>query len=218
MKSIFEKDDVFKHKYAVELHVPLLAGGVPAATDAATKHLERQITDNSTLLRRQIAELMVEKELSQDEAVAQARDLSSLVTFRKDGNGLYIGGYQLKAAIKEAASVALAAGNIPKKFGTTNKGVLGFIAEHVHVVEDKLHLGVDEPTGETQRFVHTFRGDSISVQAYVEDAHIEATVETDYEFKNSEWATIWSTGERQGIGATRSQGFGRYYVTRWDKI
>ena len=26
------------------------------------------------------------------------------------------------------------------------------------------------------------------------------------------------TGEQQGIGASRSQGFGRYEVTRWDRI
>lgn len=32
-----------------------------------------------------------------------------------------------------------------------------------------------------------------------------------------QWAMIWLTGEQQGIGATRSQGYGRYTVTRWEQ-
>ena len=29
---------------------------------------------------------------------------------------------------------------------------------------------------------------------------------------------IWLTGEQQGIGASRSQGFGRYEVTGWERL
>jgi hypothetical protein len=44
------------------------------------------------------------------------------------------------------------------------------------------------------------------------------TVVSDYEFSEKEWATIWVTGGSQGIGASRSQGYGRYIVTRWDQL
>lgn len=47
---------------------------------------------------------------------------------------------------------------------------------------------------------------------------IAATVRTDYEFSEKEWAMIWLTGQEQGIGANRSQGVGRYTVTKWDLI
>lgn len=102
-----------------------------------------------------------------------------------------------------------------KSWGKTNKGLLGFIAEHVCVVEDRLHLGVTEPTGITQRFVHTFRGSGIQYEEYVADAVIDFTVLADWDFADEQWAMIWLTGEQQGIGATRSQGFGRYTVTHW---
>lgn len=34
---------------------------------------------------------------------------------------------------------------------------------------------------------------------------------------NSQRTAIWTSGEQQGIGASRSQGYGRYEVTRWEK-
>ena len=41
---------------------------------------------------------------------------------------------------------------------------------------------------------------------------------SDYEFTDDEWAALWLTAERQGLGASRSQGFGRFTVTQWDRI
>ena len=41
---------------------------------------------------------------------------------------------------------------------------------------------------------------------------------SDRDFAAEEWALLWLTGEQQGIGATRSQGYGRYEVTRWERI
>ena len=32
-----------------------------------------------------------------------------------------------------------------------------------------------------------------------------------------EWAAIWLTAEKNGIGASRSQGFGTFKVVAWDK-
>jgi hypothetical protein len=102
-------------------------------------------------------------------------------------------------------------------WGKTNKGLLSYISEHAFVVEERLHLGVTEPSGINQRFVHTFRGSGIQYEEYVEDAKISFTVIADHDFTEKEWATIWLTGENQGLGASRSQGYGRYQVTRWEK-
>ena len=43
-------------------------------------------------------------------------------------------------------------------------------------------------------------------------------MKTDWKFTDEQWAMIWLTGEEQGVGGSRSQGFGRYQVTRWDRI
>ena len=124
----------------------------------------------------------------------------------------------MKAALKEAASCAVAAGKLTARgWGKTNKGLLSYLSEHVFVVEDRLYLGVTEPTGINQRFVHTFRGSGIQYEEYVEDAQLDFTVIADHDFSEKEWAAIWTSGEQQGIGASRSQGYGRYEVTRWDR-
>jgi hypothetical protein len=43
-------------------------------------------------------------------------------------------------------------------------------------------------------------------------------VHADWEFTEEQWAAMWLTGEQNGLGAQRSQGNGRYTVTRWDRI
>jgi hypothetical protein len=52
----------------------------------------------------------------------------------------------------------------------------------------------------------------------VHNAVVEFTIATDWPFTEKEWAAIWLTGGNQGIGASRSQGYGRYKVTKWDMI
>lgn len=49
------------------------------------------------------------------------------------------------------------------------------------------------------------------------DAKLSFTVATDVEFSEDQWALLWLTGQEQGIGASRSQGYGKYEVVRWDK-
>lgn len=46
----------------------------------------------------------------------------------------------------------------------------------------------------------------------------EFTVASAWDFTEEQWAMFWLIGQEQGIGASRSQGFGRYVVTEWKKI
>lgn len=66
--------------------------------------------------------------------------------------------------------------------------------------------------------MHTFRGSGIQYEEYVNGAVIDFTVIADHEFTPAQWAAIWTSGEQQGIGASRSQGWGRYEVTRWESL
>ena len=205
-------------KFHGELRARTICGGTPSDEHVAEGWLRTKLADPDDLIREAVAKTMAERGITADEAAKQVDSLKHLNGFRRDEHGLFVEGRQLKAGLKEAVSVAVAAGKLqPRGWGKTNKSLLGFVAEHVFVLEDRLHLGVTEPTGIMQRFVHTFRGTGIQYEEYVEDAKISFTVAADYEFAEREWAMIWLTGEQQGLGASRSQGFGRYEVTRWDR-
>lgn len=210
----------YPYQYSGTLHVYRIAGGVPTDPKVAEGWIATKLgTSSESAIQAQVAEVMAERGVAAEEAVEIVNTNRHLNGFKRDSSGLYIEGRQLKAAIKEAASVAAAAGKLPlRKWGMTNKGLAGFVAEHICVVEDKLPLGVTEPTGIAQRFVHTFRGTGIQYEEYCDDVDIDFTVTTDHKFDDEQWAMLWLTGEQQGIGATRSQGYGRYTVTKWETV
>jgi hypothetical protein len=219
MTSVFAKHQaaMFPHRFAGQLVVGTIAGGTPTDPKVAEGWLRTKLGDKDDLIREMVAETMVERGVTADEAAKIVDTQKHLNGFKRDEQGLYIEGRQLKAALKEAASCAVAAGKLTARgWGKTNKGLLSYLAEHVFVVEERLHLGVTEATGINQRFVHTFRGSGIQYEEYVTDAKIDFTVMADHDFSEKEWAAIWTSGEQQGIGASRSQGYGRYEVTRWD--
>lgn len=201
------------------LRIPVIAGGIPTDERVAENWLKTKLADKDDLIREAVAKTMAERGITADEAAKEVDSLKHLNGFKRDDRGLYIEGRQLKAALKEAVSVAVASKKLAQRnWGETKKFVTTYFPEHVFVLEDRLHLGTSEATGISQRFVHTHRGTGIQYEEYVEDAKISFTVVSDHEFTKEQWAMIWLTGEQQGIGASRSQGFGRYEVTRWDRV
>ncbi len=212
-------NDSFPYKFNGTLHVPIICGGIPSDPKVAEGWLKSRMgLDTDAALIEAVAATMVERGLGLDEATTAVNETRNLNGFKRDEKGLYIEGRQLKAALKEAVSVAVAAGKISSTgWGSTKKWLTKYFPEHVFVLETKLYLGVTEATGVNQRFVHTWRGTGIQYEEYVENAEIDFTVVTDHDFTDKEWAMLWTTGEKQGIGATRSQGYGVYEVTRWDR-
>ncbi len=222
MASGFKKFDaeMYPHRWLGTIAVGRIAGGVPTDPNVAEGWLKTKLgVEKDDLIRQMVAEVMVERGVTADEAAQLVNANKNLNGFKRYGDGeLFYEGRQLKAALKEACSIAVAAGKLSVRgWGKTNKGLLGYFAEHVFVEEEMLPLGVKEPTGISQRFVHTFRGSGIQLEEYVDNATFDFTVRTDHDFAAKEWAAIWTAGEQNGIGASRSQGFGRYEVTRWEK-
>lgn len=241
MTSVFKtyEDKAYPHVYRGEITtVSPLCGGIPSDPNVAKRWLMTKFSAGDDILRAMAAELMEERGLGPDEEV-DVSELSDEIVKKTSLNGflrnpaegsathdpehpvgeLFIGGRQLKAALKEACSVAAAANKIKKRgWSSTNKGVKSLVAEHLFVCEERLYLGKTEPDGVQQRFVHTFQGNGIQYEEYVNHAQFVFTVKTDLELTEEEWAMIWLTGQMQGIGATRSQGFGTYEVTAWDKV
>lgn len=234
--GIFEKyePEAWPYWYQGRLVVGVLVGGIPQDPKVVESWIRTKLSDtrSDAEIQELIAATMAEMGVSQETAIAKAS--SSLVgvnSFKRDERGLYIEGRQLKAALKEAVMVAVNAGKLTsEKWGrpdnaTYKKGIKGWFPEHVFVNEDRLHIykegkpdPVTEPDGTIQKFIHTHRGDSIGYEQYVSDAEIRFTVKTDHELTEKQWAMIWLTGELQGLGASRSQEYGRYRVTQWEKI
>lgn len=224
MTSVFAdlERKVYPYRYHGVLHVNVLAGGVPSDDKVAEGWLRTKLADKDDLIRDEVARTMLERGIGVEEAMGEVAILKHLNGFKRDELGLYIEGRQLKAAVKEAATIRWPG----RRWGDTRKGTKAFWAEHVFILENTLHVmrdvdgtlvHVTEPSGVAQRFVHTWRGNGIQYEEYVEAAIIEFTAVTDHKFDPDEWAHLWLTGEKNGLGASRSQGFGTYEVVTWGK-
>lgn len=221
--SVFAKyqEQSFPYKFKGALVIGRLAGGVPSHPRVIEAWLRQKFADKDDLIREAVAEIMVERGVTADEAIASQLESAHLNGFRRDElGGLFIPGYHLKAALKEAASVAVNAGKLPATgpWGKTKKYLMNWFSEHIYVIEDRLGLGVTAPTDVAQHFPHTHNGNGIQYIEYCDEAKVSFTIESDWQLTEEQWALLWTTAERLGLGAMRSQGYGRFDVIEWDAI
>jgi hypothetical protein len=244
MANVFREflPDIYKHKFDGRIVVEQLMGGTPSDPKVAEGWLKTKMgLDKDAQIQAQVAEVMAQRNVDESAAMAEVNSKRHLNGFKRERcpacpekalcggqHPLIIEGRHMKAMLKEAASVARSVGNLPARFGLTNKGTLSFIAEHVIVVERTLTIGVKvdgkvvdvyEPTDILQSFPKNpiTKQTGIQYTEFVENAVIDFTVVTDYDFTEREWAAMWVTGGNQGIGASRSQGYGRFEIQKWDK-
>lgn len=229
---VFSKwdNESYKFRFQGQIELGTLVGGVPSDPKVAEGWLKSKLQENDDRIREMVADVMVERSVSMDEATEIVNNLKNLNGFKRNPAGaLFIEGRQLKAALKEAVSVAVSAGKLEMTgWGKTRKWLTNFLPEHVFVLEEMLEIKqfndskelvkATKPSGIFQQFVHTHRGSSIQYQEYVTDAVIEFNVICDHPFTSKDWGMIWTTGEKNGLGASRSQGYGTYSVTKWDAV
>jgi hypothetical protein len=226
MTSFFHKyvSTTFPYRYAGTLAVTNIHGGVPKDPKTIEGWLRSKVVEKDSITHQQVSEVMEKLGTTEEEAIdiVAAKKVNG---FFSDENGLYIPGNSLKACLKEASNVAANSGTISSKgWGNPDnknyaKGIKSWFPEHVFVVEDRLYLGVDKCDEIDQRFTLSAQyGSSITREEVVRKAVISFTIETDYQFTDKQWGTIWLTAERQGLGASRSQGFGTFEVTSWNLI
>lgn len=238
----------YPYHFHGQLTVKTIAGGTPSDPRVAEGWLKTKMgLDKEEQLQKAVAEVMVERGVTLEEATSEVNKFKNLNGFKRlveplgvddlprpdlatVKGQLHIEGRHLKAALKEAISVAAAVGKIDLKgWGLTRKWINAFAAEHLFIVEDRLPLflynengdlePVTEPTDVVQRFVKNKMGQvGISYEEYIDEAVVHFTLTSDHDFNNEFYGMVWTTGEQQGLGASRSQGFGRYKVTRWEKV
>lgn len=216
--------------YEVTIYVEELVGGTPNNPNVAEGWLAKKLgVTADDQIRAAAVQVMVDLGITDlKEAIEKVKKERVVNGFKMDENGLYLEGRCVKAAIREAVGVAVGAGKIEQRgWGKTNKWISGFVAEHIFVAQRRIYLGRTEPDGINQQFVHGPKGNSIKYEQYCTNVSLTFVVTTDIDFNGKDangkqeypfWPMLWTTGEKQGIGASRSQGFGTYVVTNWERV
>ena len=204
--------------------------GYQGTPDMSLEELMVAQNERPNLSLEQLA--MEEKIKENDERIVEiserVADLKNTVGFKFDENGLYIEGRAIKAAIKESANIMFGG----ERAGPTRKGFKNYVAERIVVVEDKVYLNRTEPDG-----VETFTGHVTGPQGprstLTRYEYVEKPILTFHlkELKlmqkskhgtaaltEDQWEQLFVSMEVPGIGAIRSQQFGRFETVEFTKI
>lgn len=179
----------------------------------------------------------VTPEMSYEELTEASEKLAAVKQtngFKINSQGLYIEDRQVKAMIKEAVAILYPWGSKDSngkdigKWGVTKKAARSYLAETVFVNPAQINLCKDdepvrEPDGTEMMIIHASgpRGkvNSLSYSEYVENAELSFYVDVLRDSIQTEyWPEIWVFCEQNGLGASRSQSYGKFEVTQWDKI
>ncbi len=159
--------------------------------------------------------------------------------FKFDDTGLYIESRIIKAAIKEDVNILWAGygekdekGKRIPAFGRENnptaKGAKSFVAERIFVNPDRIYLLRDgEPVTKADG-IHLSIGhitgpsgprSTLGYHEYVEQPVVEFEVMATRDcIPGDDWATLWAQAEENGIGTSRSMGFGRFDFLLWERV
>jgi hypothetical protein len=228
-KSVVPDGKVWTSERHGRLAVRNLVGGVPLDPRITEGWIKTKLGVRDDELRKHVVQSIAERmeanpeELTDDEIFDEAvKGAVNINGFKRDEKGLYYEGRCLKAALKEAVMVAVAAGKLPNRYGATSKGAKSWTPEHVFVQEERLYLtdedgNVLQSADEVQlRFVHTaMNGAALANEEVIWLAYFDFTIVSDADFTDDEWHTIMAYVENEGVGSVRSQGAGRCRLIEW---
>lgn len=240
--SVFEKDN-HKHftYYDVELtFTDMLLGGIPKDTKVITAWMlaHTKAADSPEILRHRLLETLREigHDTSELEDISDFKVLEAKIEelageiktqgFKQNGHGLFIEDRGIKAMIKESANIVFATKWFNKATGRpmdvknnqVSKGLKSLVAEWVYPDPREILVGRDKPDSVEMRTIHSPRGSSLG---YFEAAHkpvLNFQIKVLHDLIPAEvWAGIWTHAELNGLGASRSQGYGQFAVTKWER-
>lgn len=205
-----------------------LMGGTPKDPKIIEAWLRKKtgIQDEEEIRRAMLRTLLelgadVSPDMSYDELEAASEKLATkqAVGFKNGEHGLYLESRVVKAMLKECTNI-LYAGD---RWGKTKKGPRSFLAERVFITPDKLWLDRQEPDG-VELFIGHVSGprgpqSTLTHYEYVEGAVIDFDVMVAEDAIDHEhWPQIWVLAQENGLGALRSQGFGRFDIWEWEPV
>lgn len=235
--GIFDQEADLWRYYRVSLTFrERLMGGIPRDPKLIEGWLRSKagVSDDEEIRQATLRTLMelgaeVRPDMTYAEMVEASEALAAQKStngFKRDEEGLYIEGRQVKAALKESINIHFAG----ERWGKTKKGPKSYAAERLFVLEDRIHLGRSEPDGIDLVIGHVSGPQgprsTLTYHEYVERAEITFHVMEskivgagdEPSLDRRQWAVTWVSAQEQGIGALRSQGHGRFDVTAFDPV
>lgn len=150
------------------------------------------------------------------------------ITFKRDEKGLYAEGRTIRGHLKDCAL------QVAKLFDGTKahkdkgypeiKNFRSKFVNRIYVADQKIHLSKEEPDGYEERFIQVMTPQgprsSIKYVDYVIDPLLEFSVKIldDGVITVKQLSTVLEYGAVHGMGAERSQGWGRYEVLSLDQV
>lgn len=137
--------------------------------------------------------------------------------FKRDEQGLYLEARQIKAMLRECMNILYAS----ERMGPTKKGAKSYFAERVFIDPNCIHLDRMEPDGVDLIIGHV-RGpqgpqSNLTYHEYVDNAEISFTVKvTEDAIPHAYWPRLWVQAQDIGLGAVRSQSYGRFDIMEWE--
>jgi hypothetical protein len=232
--------DLYAH-YLVRLRFnERVLGGQPKNPDLIESWLRTKFMGNDAelaiTLRRTLQNLDVEIEVPENATVEEIMEAAKAIAPARNGCGFWappamrgqlcLGGYQVKAMMKEATAIQFPwTGKPENKWGPTKKAPRSFLAESVfvHPAYYFVPLGRTEPDGVHVQIGHVSgpKGprSTMTLYDYIDCPEIEFVVGSHNDaISFDQWRDILVVGQYQGLGAIRSLGFGTFEVMAFDRL
>lgn len=234
MAGIFAKPDVFtRYRTTVRVRDRLL-GGTPKDPKVIEGWLRSRIPGikEDEVIHRMMTTLYetgidVPTDATYEDVVKASESLAlkSAVGFKRDEGGLYLEGRCVKACLRECVNILYAGEKTAKDlaWAKTAKGAKNAFVERVFVDTDRIRLQRSEPDGVEPFVGHvTGAGGARSTLTYYEfvdqpELTFEVIAAKDI-LSMAQWAEIWNLAEEIGLGAVRSQSFGKFDVLAFDAV
>lgn len=227
---LYDSTDLFKIYDVQIVSENRIAGGTPRNPKLIEGWLrsKAKIDDRDTL-DEMILQTMrdMEVEFDDDMPIDEVIDLvvkcskdKNTLGFRSNENGLYLESRCLMAALREAVNVRYPWPTA--KWGPTKKTAKSWLVERACIYPEFVPLGRMEPDGFFPHTGHVSgpsgKRSTLTNYEYVQDVVLdfELHVADHCEISDDQWKNVWIQLGKQGIGAFRSQQFGKCYVSKFE--
>lgn len=153
---------------------------------------------------------------------------SNWTTFKRDDDGVYVEARQIEALLKETMDtldINKGKGSVARK--QTMQHGLFVKPKKIHLMRDG--ESIEEPDGYEERPIHVmgFRGPrtALTREDYVENAEIEFEVwvvipnnRENPHIRKGHLEDMLELGQENGLGASRTQGYGKYDLDLFEEL